>query len=158
MLHRVDVTDPLVTVGNNVAMCTRRLRIVDAAHGTQPQASFDDRFLVSFNGEIYNHGALRRELETLGVSFRTECDTEVIANVIRAWGPSGIKRLSGMYAFVVFDTATGEIPAARDPFGVKPIYLTVSPNKKVFCLARRSGHRRRRPKGTRFYFWRLGIS
>jgi len=134
MLHRGDVTDPLVGVGNNVAMCTRRLRIVDAARGKQPQASFDDRFLVSFNGEIYNHGALRQELEALGVSFRTECDTEVIANVIRAWGISGIKRLSGMYAFVAFDTATGEFLAARDPFGVKPIYLTVSPNKGVlFC-------------------------
>ena len=52
MLHRGDVTDPLVIVGNNIAMCTRRLRIVDAAHGKQPQASSDERFLVSFNGEI----------------------------------------------------------------------------------------------------------
>jgi hypothetical protein len=60
MLHRGDVTDPLVTVGNNVAMCTRRLRIVDAAHGVQPQASSDGRFLVSLNGEIYNHVALRQ--------------------------------------------------------------------------------------------------
>jgi asparagine synthase (glutamine-hydrolysing) len=134
MLHRGDITDPLVTVGNNVAMCTRRLRIVDAAHGVQPQASFDDRFLVCFNGEIYNHAVLRQELETLGVRFRTDCDTEVIANVIRAWGPSGIKRLSGMYAFVAFDTETGEFLAARDPFGVKPLYLTLSPNNGVlFC-------------------------
>jgi len=134
MLHRGDVTDPLVTIGNNVAMCTRRLRIVDAAHGAQPQASFDERFLVSFNGEIYNHVALRRELETLGVRFRTECDTEVIANVICAWGPDGIKRLSGMYAFVAFDTATGDFLAARDPLGVKPLYLTLSPTKGVlFC-------------------------
>jgi asparagine synthase (glutamine-hydrolysing) len=134
MLHRGDVTDPLVTIGNNVAMCTRRLRIVDAAHGVQPQASFDERFLVSFNGEIYNHVALRRELEALGVRFRTECDTEVIANVICAWGPDGIRRLSGMYAFVAFDTATGDFLAARDPWGVKPLYLTLSPTKGVlFC-------------------------
>jgi asparagine synthase (glutamine-hydrolysing) len=134
MLHRGDVTDPLITVGNNVAMCTRRLRIVDAAHGVQPQASFDERLLVSFNGEIYNHVALRRELEALGVRFRTECDTEVIANAIRTWGPAGIKRLSGMYAFVAFDTATGDFLAARDPFGVKPLYLTLSPNSGVlFC-------------------------
>jgi asparagine synthase (glutamine-hydrolysing) len=133
MLHRGDVTDPLVMVGNNVAMCTRRLRIVDAAHGVQPQASYDERFLVSFNGEIYNHVALRRELETLGVRFRTECDTEVIANVLRTWGRGGVKRLSGMYAFVAVDTATGDFIAARDPFGVKPLYLTLSPKGILFC-------------------------
>ena len=133
MLHRGDVTDPLVMVGNTIAMCTRRLRIVDAAHGAQPQASFDERFLVSFNGEIYNHVALRRELEALGVRFRTECDTEVVANVLRAWGQAGIKRLAGMYAFVAVDTATGEFLAARDPFGVKPLYLIQSSTGFLFC-------------------------
>jgi len=133
MLHRGDVTDPLVTVGNNTAMCTRRLRIVDAAHGAQPQASHDERFLVSFNGEIYNHVELRHELQALGVHFRTECDTEVVANVLRAWGPTGIKRLAGMYAFVAVDTATGEFLAARDPFGVKPLYLVQAPKGFLFC-------------------------
>ena len=133
MLHRGDVTDPLVTIGNTIAMCTRRLRIVDAAHGVQPQASCDERYLVSFNGEIYNHVDLRRELEALGVRFRTECDTEVVANVLRTWGPDGIKRLAGMYAFVAVDTATNEFLAARDPFGVKPLYLTQSAKGFLFC-------------------------
>jgi len=133
MLHRGDVTDPVVMVGNNIAMCTRRLRIVDAAHGIQPLASFDERILVSFNGEIYNHLDLRRELEALGVRFRTECDTEVVANVLRVWGQVGIKRLAGMYAFVAVDTATGEFLAARDPFGVKPLYLIQSPSGFLFC-------------------------
>ncbi|HXR25680.1 MAG TPA: asparagine synthetase B [Candidatus Binataceae bacterium] len=133
MLHRGDVTDPLVIVGNNIAMCTRRLRIVDAAHGKQPQASSDERFLVSFNGEIYNHVELRQELEALGVRFRTGCDTEVVANALRAWGQGGIRRLAGMYAFVAIDTATGEFLAARDPFGVKPLYLIQSPKGFLFC-------------------------
>ncbi len=133
LLHRGDVTDPLVTADGNIAMCTRRLRIVDAAHGVQPQASFDQRFLVAFNGEIYNHVALRHELEALGVRFRTECDTEVVANALRTWGPAGIKRLAGMYAFVAVDTATGDFIAARDPFGVKPLYLTQSPKGFLFC-------------------------
>ena len=133
MLHRGDVTDPLVRVGNNIAMCTRRLRIVDAAHGVQPQASFDERFLVSFNGEIYNHDVLRRELTALGVPFRTGCDTEVVANVLRMWGQVGIERLAGMYAFVAVDTATGEFLAARDPFGVKPLYLIRSSEGFLFC-------------------------
>lgn len=133
MLHRGDVTDPLVLVGDKVAMCTRRLRIVDAAHGVQPQASCDQRFLVSFNGEIYNHGELREELEILGARFRTQCDTEVIANVLWAWGADGIRRLSGMYAFVAVDMATDDFIAARDPFGVKPLYLTLSPTGILFC-------------------------
>ncbi len=131
--HRGDITDPLVTVGDTIAMCTRRLRIVDAAHGAQPQASFDERFLVSFNGEIYNHAALRRPLAALGIRCRTECDTEVVANVLRAFGPNGIKRLSGMYAFVAVDTATGDFLAARDPFGVKPLYLIQRPRGYLFC-------------------------
>ena len=95
MLHRGDVTDPVVTVGNDTAMGTRRLRIVDAAHGAQPQASSDEGLLVCLNGEIYNHVEIRRELEALGVRFRTECDTEVVANALRTWGQAGIKRLSG---------------------------------------------------------------
>ncbi len=133
MLHRGDITDPLVTVGNNIAMCTRRLRIVDAARGTQPQASFDDRFLVSLNGEIYNHAELRHELEALGLRFRTECDTEVVANALRIWGSEAIKRLAGMFAFVAVDTETGEFLAARDPFGVKPLYLIQSAKSYLFC-------------------------
>ncbi len=133
ILHRGDVTDPLVTIGPKVAMCTRRLRIVDAAHGTQPQASFDERFLVCLNGEIYNHIEIRQELEALGVHFSTGCDTEVVANAIRVWGVPGIKRLSGMYAFVAIDTATGEFLAARDPFGVKPLYLVQSNEGYLFC-------------------------
>ena len=133
ILHRGDVTDPLVTIGGKIAMCTRRLRIVDGANGAQPQASFDERFLVAFNGEIYNHGELRRELEVLGIRFRTECDTEVVANVLRVWGAPGIKRLAGMYAFVAIDAATGEFLAARDPFGVKPLYLVQSGDGFLFC-------------------------
>lgn len=133
ILHRGDVTDPLALIGDKIAMCTRRLRIVDAAHGTQPQASFDERFLVSLNGEIYNHIDIRHELEALGVRFRTGCDTEVVANAIRVWGATGIKRLAGMFAFVAIDTATGEFIAARDPFGVKPLYLIRSGEGFLFC-------------------------
>lgn len=133
MLHRGDVTDPLVTVGKNIAMCTRRLRIVDAARAVQPQASFDQRLLVCLNGEIYNHGKLRTELEGLGIKFRTASDTEVVANVLRMWGADGIRRLAGMYAFVAIDSESGEFLAARDPFGVKPLYLVHSQAGLLFC-------------------------
>ncbi len=133
ILHRGDITDAVATPRANTAMCTRRLRIVDAAHGAQPQASFDGRLLVSFNGEIYNHAELRRELEALGVPFRTQCDTEVLANALQVWGVGALKRLAGMYAFVAFDAATGEFLAARDPFGVKPLYLVQSGAGFLFC-------------------------
>ena len=131
--HRGDVTDPLCAVGNRTAMCTRRLCIVDPSHGAQPQASFDGQFLVAFNGEIYNHVALRRRLEALGIPFHSECDTEVIANVIRAWGPAGVQELSGMYSFVAVNTVTGEFLAARDPFGVKPLYYIQLGDGFLFC-------------------------
>ena len=72
IMHRGDITDPIVSPRTNTAMATRRLRIVDAEHAIQPQLSHDGRLAVSFNGEIYNHAALRRELEPLGIHFRTE--------------------------------------------------------------------------------------
>jgi asparagine synthase (glutamine-hydrolysing) len=131
--HRGDITDPLITVGSDIALCTRRLRIVDPANGTQPKASFDGRFLVSLNGEIYNHAELRGELESAGIHFHSACDTEVVANALRLWGPCAIKRFRGMFAFVAVDVATGDFLAARDPFGIKPLYLVQSRGGFLFC-------------------------
>ncbi len=133
ILHRGDVTDPLVAPRPNIAMCTRRLRIVDAAGGEQPVASHDGRLKIAFNGEIYNHAALRAELEQSGIKFRTKSDTEVLVNALQVWGATALKRLKGMYAFVVVDTETGEFLAARDPFGVKPLYLIQSGQSFLFC-------------------------
>ena len=93
ILHRGDITDPIFSPRPNSAMCTRRLRIVDAEHAIQPQLSSDGRIAVAFNGEIYNYLDLRRELQELGVIFKTESDTEVLANALQAWGPAAAKRL-----------------------------------------------------------------
>jgi len=131
--HRGDVTDPVVAPRPKTAMCTRRLRIVDIENATQPQLSFDGRLLVSFNGEIYNHAELRRELGALGIKFRTQCDTEVLANALQVWGAQAFSRLNGMYAFVALDIKSGEFLAARDPFGVKPLYLIQSGSGYLFC-------------------------
>ena len=133
ILHRGDITDPLFSPLPNVAMCTRRLRIVDAEHGAQPQISFYGRLAVSFNGEIYNHAALRHELEDLGVGFKTHSDTEVLANALQVWGYRALERLNGMYAFVAVDLTNGEFLAARDPFGVKPLYVMQSGKGFLFC-------------------------
>jgi asparagine synthase (glutamine-hydrolysing) len=133
ILHRGDVTDPIVSPRQEMAMGTRRLRIVDGERATQPQTSSDGRFAVSFNGEIYNHCELRRELAGLGIRFRTESDTEVLANALQVWGQAALGRFIGMYAFVAIDTESGEFLAARDPFGVKPLYLIQNEDGLCFC-------------------------
>jgi asparagine synthase (glutamine-hydrolysing) len=133
ILHRGDVTDPVITPRANTAMCTRRLRIVDADHAVQPQCSFDGRLLVSLNGEIYNHAALRDELVEQGVKFKTASDTEVLANALRVWGLKALSRIKGMYAFVAVDVEDGQFLAVRDPFGVKPLYLIQSETGFLFC-------------------------
>jgi asparagine synthase (glutamine-hydrolysing) len=131
--YRGDVTDPVVLPRANSAMCTRRLRIVDAENAVQPQLSFDGRLLVTFNGEIYNHAELRQELMALGVTFRTRSDTEVLANALQVWGAKAFAKMNGMYAFVALDIKSGEFLAARDPFGVKPLYLIQSETGFLFC-------------------------
>ncbi len=131
--HRGDVSDPVASPIPRVAMATRRLRIVDAEGGVQPALSFDGRIAVCMNGEIYNHQALRRELEGLGARFATACDTEVLACALSVWGGKALRRLVGMYAFVAVDTGTGEFIAARDPLGVKPLYVIQQGDGFVFC-------------------------
>jgi asparagine synthase (glutamine-hydrolysing) len=133
ILHRGDVTDPVVSPRPRTAMCTRRLRIVDGDRAVQPQLSFDGRLAVAFNGELYNHQELRRELSAAGIAFRTESDTEVLANALQVWGEDAPSRFAGMYAFVAIDIATGEFIAARDPYGVKPLYLIQGDDGLYFC-------------------------
>ncbi len=133
IFHRGDITDPVISPRKDTAMGTRRLRIVDAEHAVQPQFSFNARLAISFNGEIYNHVELRRELADLGVEFRTESDTEVLANALQVWGYRALERLIGMYAFVAVDIVSGEFLAARDPFGVKPLFVIQSKTGFLFC-------------------------
>ena len=123
LVHRGDISDPVATPRSDVAMGTRRLRIVDGPNAAQPKMSSDGRILVCFNGEIYNHVEIRRGLEKLGARFDTDSDTEVLANALSVWGPAALASLEGMYAFVAYDIEAGEFLAARDPFGVKPLYL-----------------------------------
>jgi asparagine synthase (glutamine-hydrolysing) len=133
ILHRGDITDPVMVLRKDAAMGTRRLRIVDSEYAVQPQLSCDRRIAVAFNGEIYNHAELRRELRNLGLAFRTESDTEVLANALQLWGLRALERVNGMYAFVAVDLASGEFLAARDPFGVKPLYAIQANGGFLFC-------------------------
>ena len=133
IVSRGDVTDPQYAPQADVAMCTRRLRIVDRENATQPQFSFDEKLAVSFNGEIYNYRELRAELQAMGVPFKTDSDTEVLVNALRVWGHHALAKISGMYAFVAYEPATGQFLAARDPFGIKPLYVMQSGSGFLFC-------------------------
>ncbi len=133
LMHRGDITDPVVSPLPNTAMGTRRLRIVDGENAVQPQVSSDGRLVVALNGEIYNYRELRQELIALGYSFKTNSDTEVLATALLKWGAGALERISGMYAFVAFDLQNGEFLAARDPLGIKPLYLIHNNNRYLFC-------------------------
>jgi hypothetical protein len=82
------------------------------------------RWVISFNGEIYNHCALRSELESLGCVFQTSSDTEVLINVLAHWGEAGLRKLRGMYAFALWDSLHRQLWLARDPYGIKPLYVS----------------------------------
>jgi asparagine synthase (glutamine-hydrolysing) len=101
----------------------RRLSIVDLSPaGHQPMCTPDERFWIVYNGEIYNHRELRKELESLGCRFSSHADTEVILHSYALWGKECLHRFNGMWAFVIFDTHTGKIFISRDRFGIKPLY------------------------------------
>jgi asparagine synthase (glutamine-hydrolysing) len=102
----------------------RRLAIVDlnAAAG-QPMTSGDERFVVVFNGEIYNHSELRASLERKGAVFRTRSDTEVLLHLFAHEGEAMLSQLRGMFAFAIWDTAAKRLFLARDPYGIKPLYF-----------------------------------
>jgi asparagine synthase (glutamine-hydrolysing) len=82
------------------------------------------RWVISFNGEIYNHGALRSELESLGCVFQTSSDTKVLINVLAHWGEAGVRKLRGMYAFALWDSLHRQLWLARDPYRIKPLYVS----------------------------------
>ncbi|CAN5527357.1 asparagine synthase (glutamine-hydrolyzing) [soil metagenome] len=99
-----------------------RLAIVDVAGGGQPLCSEDGSVAAVVNGELYNHLELRSELETRGHRFTTHSDSEVVVHLYEEHGLDGIARLNGIYGFALWDARRRRLVAARDPFGVKPVY------------------------------------
>ncbi len=102
----------------------RRLAIVDLSTGHQPMTSEDGRYVITFNGEIFNHPALKAELESLGHRFRTTSDTESILRGFAQWGPAVWAKLEGMFAVAIWDRREKTVHLARDPLGIKPFYVT----------------------------------
>lgn len=106
------------------ALVFRRLAILDpTSSADQPMTDVYGRCTLVFNGEIYNYRELRIELEAAGVSLRTDGDSEVILEGYRIWGESVLERLEGMYAFALVDRNRGTALVARDPLGIKPLYI-----------------------------------
>lgn len=100
-----------------------RLSIIDlSSSGNQPMRSADGRYLLTYNGEIYNYQELRAELEQEGKRFHTSSDTEVLLAAWTHWGPAALSRLVGMFAFAIFDQVNNTLDCARDAFGIKPLY------------------------------------
>jgi asparagine synthase (glutamine-hydrolysing) len=99
----------------------RRLSIIDLKTGQQPMHSWDDRYVIVFNGEIYNYRELRHQLEAAGAQFCTRSDTEVILEGYRHWGAAVVEKLNGMFAFVIWDRLTRSAFVARDRLGIKPL-------------------------------------
>jgi asparagine synthase (glutamine-hydrolysing) len=106
---------------NNVFLGHRRLSIIDLATGDQPMQSSDGRFVLVFNGEIYNFIELRELLVREGATFRTHSDTEVILQGYQFWGSRVVELLNGMFAFVIWDRARRQAFGARDRLGIKPL-------------------------------------
>lgn len=111
----------------------RRLSIIDIEHGTQPMCSSDKRYTLIFNGEIYNYLELRQSLVQQGRHFTTFSDTEVLLQLLIHEGTHAIKRLNGMFAFIFHDRENNSWIAARDPFGIKPLYYSNVGNELLFA-------------------------
>lgn len=108
-----------------LALGHTRLSIIDlTSSGHQPMRSFDGRYVIVFNGEIYNYRELRTELKSAGHIFHTDSDTEVLLVSWIHWGENCLSRLMGMYAFAIYDKHTGLLNCIRDPFGIKPLFYT----------------------------------
>lgn len=118
----------------NVGLGHRRLAILDLSErGAQPMHHPHQPVCIVHNGEIYNHIELRRELEDLGHSFRSQSDTEVILAAWLQWGRECLSRFNGMWAFVIFDRSRHEVFCARDRFGIKPLYWVETGESTAFA-------------------------
>ena len=117
----------------NVGLGHRRLAIIDLSDaGSQPMISPEGRFILSYNGEVYNYREIRSELSAQGHQFNSDTDTEVVLKALVAWGPQAISRFNGMFSFALWDRDQRELLLARDRYGIKPLYFYHQGSQFVF--------------------------
>lgn len=152
-LTRRGPDDAGLWMNGHIALAHRRLAIIDPEHGSQPMAialtptpapapgthdaGSEDHFLITYNGEIYNHRELRRELIELGHRFETNCDTETVVRAYAQWGVQSFDRFRGMFALAIYQPATHTLTLARDSLGIKPLYYATvnTPQGREFIFA-----------------------
>ncbi len=116
-----------------VGLGHRRLSIIDlSTAGRQPMVSSNGRYVLTYNGEIYNYAELRAELAALGHQFHTQTDSEVLLVGFVEWGTDVLDRLNGMFAFAIWDRQQKRLTLARDRYGIKPLYYVNGPGVFVF--------------------------
>ncbi len=112
----------------------RRLAIIDLSDaGSQPMHDSEKRYVISYNGELYNYRTLRKTLQAKGHRFRSETDTEVVLAAYAEWGAAALERFNGMFAFAVWDRIERRLFLARDRYGIKPLYYTIADNAFIFA-------------------------
>src|SRR5918992_183740 len=135
MTHRgPDDGDTWVSPEGRLALGHRRLSIVDLSPaGHNPMPNEDGTVWITYNGEVYNHRALREELEAKGHVYRSNTDTETILHLYEEEGPRCVERLQGMFGFAIWDSRTQELFLARDRLGIKPVYFAQPAGGFVFA-------------------------
>ncbi len=120
-------------IDGSLGLGHRRLAIIDLSEAArQPMATENGRYVISYNGEIYNFKELRTELQALGYRFHSQTDSEVALKALAHWGKEALFRFNGMFAFALWDKQTKELLLARDRYGLKPLYYAHLGNKFIF--------------------------
>jgi len=139
-------------IDKNVALGHTRLSIIDLSDNSlQPMQSNNSRYVLVYNGEIYNYRELRSELEKNGFTFKSSGDTEVVLTSLIFWGKKALLKFNGMFAFSFYDRLTSRMIIARDRYGIKPLYYTLLENN-AFVFASEEKAIKNLPNYRIFYF------
>jgi asparagine synthase (glutamine-hydrolysing) len=121
-------------ISGGIALGHRRLSIIDLSDlAAQPMVSANKRFVMTYNGEVYNFKEIRSKLEARGSKLRSQSDSEVVLEAYAAWGKSAFAMFNGMFSVAIWDTYEKRLVLARDRFGIKPLYYSSSGNKIIFA-------------------------